>query len=705
MRTQDLFFTLSQAGYLLLLAPLLLGLFSMLFFYRNRQLHRFASKEMLKSILLPRSNWIFWAKALALALVWVFATLALMQPTGYGEYPMELRGESRRMGAQRQPHDLLLLIDLSASMEVADVQNGRQRLEEAQEIADQIISRLEGQNVALDGFTDQDLPLVPPTTDYLYTRLLLKNLKANEGGTAGTDFLEALRSMRERYFSQSGLPHKTLVILSDGEDTQLEALQETARAQRVEEILNVFEDAEKNQLRVFTVGIGSAAGGKVPGVQFEGKEVVSVPNLRLLEELSKKGRGKFYSVENFSAIDLASSIATQVNRIGMARDASTEIQEDNLIHKLYYQIPLGLAILLLAASLILPDRSRRTVLASLLITVTAHGTADDALLMQQAAAYDVVHEHHQARELYQQKLQEDELPGWMRSILLYDIGSSFLSESAWDQAIQTLSSVPLGDNPSPLLHYRTKRNLALAYLGKAKAVGEPELFENADKAFSAAKEDYCALEYARGNEECPTNPSLQLLQQEIQRQWLLAQQRVQWRKVEQASFQESLKPLLQLIAQADVNRTFLAHGQLKGTLKLKYFQLFANQSRSWLPLWEGIGQKIALNDPEHVRRTELFAAAKSSFEKSITEMEKQEPIKVQEALNDAKEAIEELLKVPPPPPPSSSSAVAPAPASSEITAAQSEKASEPLRLLLEMAQEDKVSLPQFPPAKKDQRPW
>jgi Ca-activated chloride channel homolog len=370
----DLHYAFPEAFYLFPVGILLVFFFWSLIRYRNAFLERFFGPEVIPDILVPRSRYHRLGKPVSCFAVWMFAMLALMQPKGNGRYPLESglqegeRGEDRKQEAvvRRKAHDVIFLVDASASMSVRDTRIGVTRLEYAKEIVDEIVSRMKGESVALYAYTSDTTRLSPPTMDYLFVRLVLRDVVINEGDLAGTNILEALSDMKDAYFQNPDPKLKTLVILSDGGDNHLDGLEGEARRVQIDMMLSILDKANEHHLRVFSVGLGSEQGKPIPDIEYRGRPVVSSLDEELLKALSEKGRGVYYFSNQWTAMDLASDLVEKMGEddprfeeFTMDRSSGITRGKEDLVYDLFFQFPLGLAIFTLLWMLFLPESERR----------------------------------------------------------------------------------------------------------------------------------------------------------------------------------------------------------------------------------------------------------------------------------------------------------------------------------------------------------
>lgn len=369
MIPSDLHFAFPEGLYLFPLAFLITFLLWGLIRYRADLLSTFFHHTVIEEVRVPRSQYTSWGRVAASFLLWIFASFAFMQPQGNGRYPLESgvqggekKEEEGEATAQRKAHDIIFLVDASASMGVRDTRTGVSRLEYAKETVDEIVSRLRGESVALYAFTSDTTRLSPPTMDYLFVRLVLRDMEINEGDLAGTNLVEALSDMRDAYFSEQSPKMKTLVLITEGGDTELEEMKGESRNSQIEMLLSLIPDAEKYQLRIFTIGMGTKKGEKIPGVEDNGKPVVSSLDEELLKKLSGKGRGAYYFANQWTVMDLAGDLMKKIGEekppleeFTVARSSGLTKGKSDLVYDLYFQFPLGIALFMLLWVLFFPE--------------------------------------------------------------------------------------------------------------------------------------------------------------------------------------------------------------------------------------------------------------------------------------------------------------------------------------------------------------
>ena len=251
---------------------------------------------------------------------------------------------TRVVQLEQQGADVLLLLDISLSMDATDVRPSR--LEKAKYEMGLLISRLEGDRVGLIVFAGSAHLHCPLTSDYAAVRLFLNAVDTRLVALQGTVIGEALE-LAVRTFDAESRKYKAVVVLSDGEDHDGRAL-EAAR------------EAASQGIIIHTVGIGSPSGAPIPvgdGTEFKkdgaGRVVTSILNELVLEELAQAGNGTYQRVDNRSG-----SVAALAEEIGAMEKRTLKSQQFTQFED-RYQYFVFPALLCLVAELLLPGGRRK----------------------------------------------------------------------------------------------------------------------------------------------------------------------------------------------------------------------------------------------------------------------------------------------------------------------------------------------------------
>ncbi|MGO4675188.1 VWA domain-containing protein [Bosea sp. 2YAB26] len=146
-----------------------------------------------------------------LILCWLLAVAALARPQ-WIEPPLH---------QDRPTRDLLLLVDLSGSMDTKDFVDASgktvDRLTAVKQVLDEFLSRRKGDRVGVVVFGDAPFVLVPFTTDLELSRALLRDTVVGMAGPR-TAFGDAI-GLGIGLFDRSTVKAKTIIALTDGNDT------------------------------------------------------------------------------------------------------------------------------------------------------------------------------------------------------------------------------------------------------------------------------------------------------------------------------------------------------------------------------------------------------------------------------------------------------------------------------------------------------
>ncbi|HPC82903.1 MAG TPA: tetratricopeptide repeat protein [Thermoanaerobaculaceae bacterium] len=299
--------------------------------------------------LVARSLWPRVVERPAEAWRWVRLGLVLVAVAGLVLALARPRWGMVREKLERQGVDVVLIADTSASMLCTDVQPSRFVVARAALAA--LLDRLAGDRFALVALEGEAYPLVPLTLDADAVGLFLDTMESGIVPTPGTSLGAGLARALE-LFVDPNRANKVIVLASDGEDLEGGIEETVARARQAGVVIH-------------TIAVGTPAGGPVPDLDREGRQVgfkknedgstvVSRLHAENLEAMARATSGK--AVRLLPSQPLPWEIVSAIE--GM--EQQTLAREYAYRKKERYQWPLGVAVGALTLGLLLPPpRLRR----------------------------------------------------------------------------------------------------------------------------------------------------------------------------------------------------------------------------------------------------------------------------------------------------------------------------------------------------------
>ena len=221
----------------------LVGLFYMFAAHRkDLLLQRFAAADVVVRLRTGSSRQRRGLKKAMVLLALTGIVLALTEPK-WGFTWEEVR---------RQGVDLVVAVDVSDSMLVQDASpTGKlTRLEQAKREITDLLQRVSGDRVALVAFAGVAFVQCPLTVDYSAAAVFLDDMDTESMPVKGTDVGEAIRTALKAL--ESGpRQSQAIVLITDGEDLGGDALE-------------AAQEAQKQGVRIFPVGIGAPEGAPIP---------------------------------------------------------------------------------------------------------------------------------------------------------------------------------------------------------------------------------------------------------------------------------------------------------------------------------------------------------------------------------------------------------------------------------------------------------
>lgn len=234
--------------------------------------------------------------------------------------------------------DLFIAVDLSQSMNARDV--APTRLEKIKFELKNIVEAFSSDRIGIIIFTSEAFLQSPLTYDKaalldLSIELLNTNLITSDGTDFGPPLKMALEKLESEESSVTQPKSKIIVLISDGEDFG-------------DDTEKIAEEIEAADIKLFTLGIGTEKGGKIPdrtGYKKDrtGKEVVTKLNPKSLKNLANQTDGQYFEI-NESKNDVKRLISTIDKIEGELRDSKTL---DVTTNKYYYFLWGALALICL----------------------------------------------------------------------------------------------------------------------------------------------------------------------------------------------------------------------------------------------------------------------------------------------------------------------------------------------------------------------
>ena len=311
--------------------PLLLAALWFLLSWKKKTVARIGDPSLVKQLINSFSSVRFLIKAglalLALAIIVIGA--GNPQKTGKME------------NVQRKGVDVMFVLDVSKSMLARDIKPSR--LDKAKQLLMLLTEKLENDRLGLILFAGRAYLQMPLTSDHGAARMYIQDASPDAVPTQGTVIADALK-MANSAFNSKERKYKSVVLVSDGEDHDPEALK-TAK------------ELARNGIMINTIGIGSPDGSAIldPATgeakkDEQGNTVISKLNEAELQQLADATNGQYIRLDNVD-----DALITMTGQIDSAEKKSMSDAEF-VDYISYFQWFLGAGLILLLAEFFLSER-------------------------------------------------------------------------------------------------------------------------------------------------------------------------------------------------------------------------------------------------------------------------------------------------------------------------------------------------------------
>lgn len=261
--------------WLLILIPVLIGVHYGVSARRNYLIRRIGKRDSIIKLLPHRRSSERRTQLLLFMLGLILFILALAN----------LQRSEKSEKLTRKGIDVVIALDVSKSMLASDLTPTR--LERAKMMISRMLEKIGNNRVGLVLFAGNAYVSVPLTTDMTSIKMNLANALPENLPTQGTVLSEALK-MSIRCFNPKDLKYKSIVLISDGEDHDNEAMDQVKKA--------VGEG-----IQVHTIGIGSTNGAPIfdsetqsNKLDNDGQEIISKLNERELMDIADEANGSYH---------------------------------------------------------------------------------------------------------------------------------------------------------------------------------------------------------------------------------------------------------------------------------------------------------------------------------------------------------------------------------------------------------------------------
>lgn len=282
-------FAYPELLYLLLLVPVMTGLFLLARMARKQKLEKYGHISTLTPLMPDASRYKPWIRLILQLIALIALVIAIARPR-FGEKEETERSEGI---------EVMIAMDVSRSMlaSSSDDPSGISRLERAKYILSRLIDKLDKDKVGLVVFAGEAYTQLPITTDFVSAKMYLNDITTDMVPSQGTAIGTAI-GMALNAFTPDPDAGKAIIVITDGENHEGNAVE-------------MAQQAKSRGVQVDVIGIGSTKGAPIPLnasrgeflKDYNGQTVTTALNENMAREIASAGDGVYISGASSSALN------------------------------------------------------------------------------------------------------------------------------------------------------------------------------------------------------------------------------------------------------------------------------------------------------------------------------------------------------------------------------------------------------------------
>jgi Ca-activated chloride channel homolog len=321
--------------FLLLIVPLLVGIFIYTTYLKKKKIKQFGNPELLAE-LMPnvsafRPQFKFYIQLTAI----IFMIIVMAQP----QFGTKMEKESKK------GIEVMIALDVSNSMMAQDIQPSR--LEKAKQVLSKLVDGMVNDKVGLVVFAGDAYIQLPITVDYVSAKMFMSSISPKlvprQGTAIGSAVDLCIKSFGEK--SEAG---RAIIVITDGENHEDDAV-------------GAAKLALDNGVAVHVIGMGKPEGAPIPvegTMSFwkdkEGNVVVSKLNEDMCQKIATAGGGTYVRADNSNSAYKV--ISNELDKLAKS-DINTQVFSD--YNEQFQSFALLALILLFIDSFIFDRKNKR----------------------------------------------------------------------------------------------------------------------------------------------------------------------------------------------------------------------------------------------------------------------------------------------------------------------------------------------------------